>query len=65
MIPRGEVGLIFAKLGLVSAALNSVEYAALILVVTLTTFLPPFALRRLYAGSQASISDKTRPNQGV
>ncbi len=48
MIPRGEVGLIFAKLGLVSAALNSIEYAALILVVTLTTFLPPFALRWLY-----------------
>ena len=49
MIPRGEVGLIFAKLGLVCAALDSIEYAALILVVTLTTFLPPFVLRRLYA----------------
>ncbi|MCX7123200.1 MAG: cation:proton antiporter [Gammaproteobacteria bacterium] len=67
MIPRGEVGLIFAKMGLLSAALNSVEYAALILVVTLTTFLPPFALRWLYArgNHQASNSDKTRPNQGV
>ncbi len=65
MIPRGEVGLIFAKLGLISAALDSLEYAALILVVTLTTFLPPFILHWLYAGSQASNSDKTRPNQGV
>jgi Kef-type K+ transport system membrane component KefB len=48
MIPRGEVGLIFAKIGLASAALDSLEYAALILVVSLTTFLPPFILQRLY-----------------
>ncbi len=62
MIPRGEVGLIFAKLGLLCAALNATEYAALILVVSLTTFLPPFLLKRLYAGSKKS---STRSNQGV
>ncbi len=64
MIPRGEVGLIFAKLGLMSAALDSLEYASLILVVALTTFLPPFMLKGLYR-NQASNSDKTRPNHGV
>ncbi len=49
MVPRGEVGLIFAKLGLLTQIFTAAEYAALILVVTLTTFLPPFLLRWRYS----------------
>lgn len=48
MIPRGEVGLIFAKLGLTSGVFIETQYAAVIIVVTLTSVLPPFILRRLY-----------------
>ncbi len=48
MIPRGEVGLIFAKLGFSNALLNKTWYAALLLVVALTTVLPPFLLRWYY-----------------
>lgn len=48
MMPRGEVGLVFAKLGLMAAIFTNTEYAALLLVVVLTTFLPPFLLARLY-----------------
>lgn len=48
MIPRGEVGLIFASLGLMSGILTATWYAALVLIVALTTFVPPFLLKFLY-----------------
>ncbi len=49
MIPRGEVGLIFAQLGLQSAILNLFEYTALVLVVMITTFFAPLLLRKAYS----------------
>lgn len=48
MIPRGEVGLIFANVALTSAVINNEVYASIILVIALTTLLAPFALRELY-----------------
>jgi len=48
MIPRGEVGLVFANIGLTSAVITNDIYASLILVITLTTLCAPFALRSLY-----------------
>ena len=48
MIPRGEVGLIFAELGRVSGIFTNEVYAGLILIIALTTLLPPFALKWLY-----------------
>jgi Kef-type K+ transport system membrane component KefB len=48
MVPRGEVGLIFANVGLTAGVIASDVYAALILVVTFTTLLGPFTLRWLY-----------------
>jgi len=47
MIPRGEVGLIFANMGLTVGILNDELYASLILVIALTTLLAPFALKAL------------------
>ncbi|MBI5751693.1 MAG: cation:proton antiporter [Hydrogenophilales bacterium] len=49
MIPRGEVGLIFAQLGLTQGILDDGLYAALLLVILFTTFLPPFLLKGFYA----------------
>ena len=49
MIPRGEVGLIFAQIGVANAILNAELYAALLIVIALTTLLPPFALKWFYA----------------
>lgn len=49
MIPRGEVGLIFAQIGVANAILNAELYAALLIVIALTTVLPPFALKGFYA----------------
>lgn len=45
MIPRGEVGLVFTGIGLTSGALAADSYAALVVVVILTTFLAPPLLR--------------------
>lgn len=47
MIPRGEVGLIFAELGKLSGFFNNETHAALIIVIILTTILPPFAIKWL------------------
>ena len=47
MIPRGEVGLIFATIGLSSGLLDSGLYSAVALMVMLTTFMAPPLLRRL------------------
>jgi len=48
MVPRGEVGLIFAELGRSSNIFNSEIYAAMVIVIALTTVLPPFVMKWLY-----------------
>jgi Na+:H+ antiporter len=45
MIPRGEVGLVFAGVGLSSGVLDADHYAALVGVVLLTSVLGPWWLR--------------------
>ncbi len=48
MIPRGEVGLIFAELGRSGGILDNQVYAGMIIVIALTTLLPPFVMKALY-----------------
>lgn len=48
MIPRGEVGLIFAQMGLASGIFNSGLFSAITLMVMITTFLAPPLLRLLF-----------------
>lgn len=48
MIPRGEVGLIFAELGRVNKILDNDLYAALLIVIAVTTIFTPFAMRYFY-----------------
>ena len=45
MIPRGEVGLIFASIGLAQGVLDDELYGALLLVVLLSTVITPPLLR--------------------
>lgn len=52
MIPRGEVGLIFANVGLTSSVFKDEVYTSIILVITITTLVAPFCLRWLYGSSQ-------------
>jgi len=48
MIPRGEVGLIFAEMGRINGALPNDIYAMLIFVIVITTIVPPFFLKRYF-----------------
>lgn len=45
MLPRGEVGLIFAGTGLSQRIIGEGEYGAILLVVALTTFVAPILLK--------------------
>ena len=63
MIPRGEVGLIFAQAGLVSGALTPALFSAVALMVMATTFVAPPVLARL-AGRSAAPNDEMRPGDG-
>ena len=47
MIPRGEVGLIFAQMGLASGVLDTALFSAVALMVLITTFVAPLWLARL------------------
>ncbi len=47
MLPRGEVGLIFAEIGRRANIYNDLLYAVIIFVVAITTFLAPIILKFL------------------
>lgn len=53
MIPRGEVGLIFAGTGLAAGVIANDLYSALVVAVMLTTFAAPPWLKALYSLSGA------------
>ena len=46
MVPRGEVGLVFASLGLHDGVLNAERYGALLLTILVTDLVGPVLLRR-------------------
>jgi len=61
MIPRGEVGLIFAQMGLATKAITPAIFSALTLMVMVTTFLAPPLLARVGKGSG---EDTDTPGEG-
>jgi Kef-type K+ transport system membrane component KefB len=48
MVPRGEVGLIFAELGRTAGVFDDATYAAMILVIAYTTLFSPFWIKLFY-----------------
>ena len=52
MIPRGEVGLVFAGIGAASGVLDKPLQAAIIIMVILTTFIAPPLLRFAFQGQE-------------
>jgi Kef-type K+ transport system membrane component KefB len=54
MIPRGEVGLIFAGVGAASGVLSKPLGAAIIMMVILTTFIAPPLLRLVFPNSDTA-----------
>ena len=53
MVPRGEVGLIFAGVGLGAHIITDVQYGSILVVVPVTTFLSPVLLKRLLRNTRA------------
>ncbi|MEN8143972.1 MAG: cation:proton antiporter [Gemmatimonadota bacterium] len=49
MVPRGEVGLIFASIGLTNGILSGEVYSAILIMVILSTFLVPPILKLLFS----------------
>jgi len=49
MVPRGEVGLIFASIGLTAGILSQSVYSAVLIMVMLSTFIVPPALKVLFS----------------
>jgi Kef-type K+ transport system membrane component KefB len=52
MVPRGEVGLIFADIGRRSGVLNEAVFGAVLLMIMVTTFVAPPALKLLFGSPQ-------------
>jgi len=48
MVPRGEVGLVFAELGRHTGLFNPEIYAIVVIVIAYTTLFTPFWLRLFY-----------------
>lgn len=57
MVPRGEVGLIFASLGLGAGVLDAGEFGALIAMVLVTTFVAPPWLAAIAGSSRGDSGD--------
>jgi len=55
MIPRGEVGLIFAQMGLASGLFDAGLFGAVTLMVMVTTFIAPPLLKMLFPPTQQSL----------
>ena len=62
MVPRGEVGLIFAQMGLTTGVLTSGLFSALTMMVMVTTFMAPPLLKLLFP---PRVGVKTRMDSGV
>lgn len=57
MIPRGEVGLIFAQVGLTYGVFTSELFSAVTVMVMLTTFIAPPLLKIAFSGKEGTVTD--------
>ncbi len=61
MVPRGEVGLIFAQMGLSVGVFDKALFSAVTLVVMVTTFLAPPLLRILFPPKETGSESMAEP----
>jgi Kef-type K+ transport system membrane component KefB len=57
MVPRGEVGLIFASVGKGIGVVNDAVFSAIVIMVIVTTFIAPLGLRWSMARAERAVSD--------
>lgn len=62
MVPRGEVGLIFAGLGVTAGIFSNEIHTALIMVIVYTTLLSPFWIKLFYRHYGHLIVEETEPS---
>jgi hypothetical protein len=67
MVPRGEVGVVVAQLGLSMGVLSADLFAVVLFMAVATTLLAPPVLTRLFAGedSRSSWTSLEVPADGV
>ena len=65
MVPRGEVGLIFAAIGLREGILSNAVYSAVLIMVILSTFLVPPILKQLLQDSGDESDDELAGDAGL
>ena len=63
MVPRGEVGLVFAELGRMSNLLSNEIHATIVMVIAYTTLFTPFWLRLFYHNFGQYLDDDSEPDQ--
>jgi len=61
MVPRGEVGLIFADIGLRRGILSSEVFSAVLIMVMLTTFIAPPLLKVLFRRTAGAVEAEPAP----
>ncbi|MFA0750010.1 MAG: hypothetical protein SLRJCFUN_000413 [Candidatus Fervidibacter sp.] len=64
MMPRGEVALIVAGMGLAYKAINEAEFGVAIMMTFVTTFLAPIALVPLFRNPQSGVRRKEAKVRG-
>ena len=69
MVPRGEVGLIFAQMGLSTGAIDAGLFGAIMLMVLTTTFVTPPLLGRIARSTTSDVfrvpvTAEDRPGDG-
>jgi Kef-type K+ transport system membrane component KefB len=66
MVPRGEVGLIFAELGRAAGIFDGATYAAVVLVVAYTTLFSPFWIKLFYKlfGRRPALAEASGTTRG-
>jgi len=66
MVPRGEVGLVFAEVGRVTGILGNETHAVLVMVIAYTTLLAPFWIKwfyRVHAGAfEPAVAEMDHPD---
>lgn len=66
MVPRGEVGLVFAELGRAAGVFDAATYTGIVLVIAYTTLFSPFWIKLFYRlyGRRAELADGEHPPDG-
>jgi Kef-type K+ transport system membrane component KefB len=65
MVPRGEVGLIFAQIGLARGILSSEVFSTILIMVMATTFIAPPLLKMIFRRSEAAELNTVAVDTGV